>query len=66
MKAISRLLSRLELSLNESKTKVLDAQVESFDFLGFELRIGRSRGTGNFFPHVQPWKKSLPQLFTFT
>ncbi len=59
MKVISRLLSRLDLSLNESKTKVLDAQVAIFDFLGFELRIGRSRVTGNFFPHVQPSKKSL-------
>ena len=62
MKAISRLLSRLELSLNESKTKVLDAQVSNFDFLGFELRIGKSLSTGNSFPYVQPSKKSLGRI----
>jgi len=34
-----RMLERLGLSLNESKTRGVDASVESFDFLGFELRM---------------------------
>ena len=41
------------------KTRVVNASKESFDFLGFTIRIGQSRRTGNSYPHVQPAKKSL-------
>ena len=54
-----RILERLELTLNADKTGVVDALQESFDFLGFEMRMRQSRRTGNIYPHVQPSKKSL-------
>jgi len=53
------LLDRLELTLNEAKTKVVNANKESFDFLGFTIRIGQSRRTGSYYSHVEPAKKSL-------
>ncbi len=40
------LLERLGLLLNETKTKTVNAWVESFDFLGFEIRMNRSSRSG--------------------
>ena len=34
----------------------------SFDFLGFSIGWGKSRRTGNYYPHVQPSKKSLQTI----
>ena len=59
MTVLRQILDRLELPLNEVKTRVVNANKESFDFLGFTIRIGQSRRTGNSYPHVQPAKKSL-------
>ena len=59
MTVLRQILDRLELTLNEAKTKVVNAGKESFDFLGFSIRIGQSRRTGNYYSHVQPAKKSL-------
>nr|CBX30532.1 hypothetical protein N47_K27720 [uncultured Desulfobacterium sp.] len=33
-----------------------------FAFLGFEIRMAKSRRTGNHYPHVQPSKKSLKAI----
>ena len=62
MTVLQQILDRLELTLNEAKTKVVNANKESFDFLGFTIRIGQSRRTGNCYPHVQPAKKSLQSV----
>ncbi len=35
-----RVLERLGLVLNESKTRIVNAVKESFTFLGFELQYG--------------------------
>lgn len=59
MAVLRQILERLGLTLNEAKTKVVNAYKGSFDFLGFSIRMGRSRRTGNYYPHVQPSKKSL-------
>jgi RNA-directed DNA polymerase len=59
MRVLRQILDRLELSLNEAKTRVVNANKESFDFLGFSIRIGQSRRTGNHYSHVEPAKKSL-------
>lgn len=59
---LTQVLERLGLSLNESKTRVVDASVESFDFLGFELRMYKGRETGMTYPHVQPSGKSLKKI----
>jgi len=59
LEVATRILERLELTLNADKTGVVDALQESFDFLGFEMRMRQSRRTGNIYAHVQPSKKSL-------
>lgn len=57
-----QVLERLGLSLNEDKTRMVDASVESFDFLGFELRMYKGRDTGMTYPRVQPSRKSLKKI----
>jgi group II intron reverse transcriptase/maturase len=56
------LLERLGLLLNETKTKTVNAWNESFDFLGFEIRMSRSPRSGRWFPHVQPGKKAVRRI----
>jgi hypothetical protein len=48
MKALRHVLERLDLSLNESKTRIVDTHEESFDFLGFGVQMRRSRNIGSF------------------
>jgi len=55
------ILDRLELTLNETKTKVVNAWDESFDFLGFEVRMILSR-RGKAYPHIQPSKRSVKRI----
>jgi RNA-directed DNA polymerase len=59
MATLRHVLERLGLSLNEAKTKTVNAFKGKFDFLGFAIWMGKSRRTGNHYPHVQPSKKSL-------
>ncbi|ABA89508.1 RNA-directed DNA polymerase and maturase, group II intron origin [Syntrophotalea carbinolica DSM 2380] len=59
MAVLRQILERLGLTLNEAKTKVVNGYKGGFDFLGFSIRMGKSRRTGNYYPHVQPSKKSL-------
>ena len=59
MAVLRQILERLGLTLNEAKTKIVNAYKGSFDFLGFTIRMWQSRRTGNYYPHVQPSKKSL-------
>jgi group II intron reverse transcriptase/maturase len=59
---LRQILERLELTLNEVKTKIVDAFEEKFDFLGFSIWMGKSRRTGKHYPHVQPSKKSLKAI----
>jgi len=62
MTILRQILERLELSLNEAKTKIVNAHKERFDFLGFTLWMGESRKTGNLYPHVQPSKNALQKI----
>lgn len=59
MTVLRQILERLGLTLNEAKSKIVNAYKGSFDFLGFSIKMGQSRRTGNYYPHVQPSKKSL-------
>ncbi|MHB8809083.1 MAG: group II intron reverse transcriptase/maturase [Desulfobulbaceae bacterium] len=58
MAVLRQILKRLELTLNEAKTKVVDAFVGKFDFLGFTIWLGRGRKTRRYYPHVEPSKKA--------
>jgi len=62
MEIMHRILARLGLTLNESKTRVVDAAQECFAFLGFEFRIAKSWRTGSHYPHVQPSRESLKPI----
>jgi group II intron reverse transcriptase/maturase len=64
MQIIKDLLDRMDLALNEDKTRVVNAWKERFCFLGFELGIRRSTKSGKPYPHVQPSKRSLQRIRT--
>jgi group II intron reverse transcriptase/maturase len=62
MTIFRQILERLKLTLNETKTKIVNAHKEKFDFLGFSIRMAESWKTGNLYPHVQPSKKSMQKI----
>jgi RNA-directed DNA polymerase len=62
MTVLRQILKRLELNLNEAKTKVVNAFEGKFDFLGFTIWMGKGRKTRNYYPHVQPSKKALQKI----
>ena len=47
-------LEALGLTLNATKTRVLDARRQAFTFLGFTVRVTRSKRTGREFPLIRP------------
>ena len=59
---IVRILDRLDLTLNETKTREVNAKEESFNFLGFEIGMKKNWKTGTLYPHVQPSRKSLGKI----
>jgi RNA-directed DNA polymerase len=64
LKVVRHILSRLDLSLNEAKTHIVDATAAGFDFLGFSIRMSRGMRTGKPYPHVCPSDKSLMRIKT--
>jgi len=62
MAVLRQILERLKLTLNETKTKIVNAFKDKFDFLGFSIWMGNGRKTRNYYPHVQPSKKALQKI----
>jgi RNA-directed DNA polymerase len=62
MAVLQEILGKMDLLLNETKTRVVDAHQEMFNFLGFEIGIWDSRNTGRSYANVQPSKKSLQTI----
>lgn len=62
MAVLRQVLERMGLTLNEAKTRVVDAYQGKFDFLGFTIWMAKSRRTGKHYAHVQPSKKSLRKI----
>ncbi|MFN0040011.1 MAG: group II intron reverse transcriptase/maturase [Burkholderiales bacterium] len=62
LSVVRHILGRLGLTLNEVKTKVVDATEASFNFLGFSIRMSRGRRSGKPYPHVCPSDKSLKKI----
>jgi group II intron reverse transcriptase/maturase len=56
------LLERLGLSLNETKTHIVNAWEQGFDFPGFEIRMRRRPHSGQSYPHVQPAKRAVKRI----
>ena len=59
---VRRVLDRLDLTLNESKTRIVDARKDSFTFLGFEIRVSKNCRSGKCYTHVCPAPKSLAKI----
>jgi RNA-directed DNA polymerase len=55
---VKQILGRMELTLNEEKSRVVDAREESFNFLGFTFCRKRNRQTGKDIILVEPSRKS--------
>lgn len=62
LKAVRHVLERLDLSLNEAKTHIVDATEASFDFLGFTVQMSRGAKTGKPYPNVRPSDKALKKI----
>ncbi len=55
-------MTAIGLTLNEGKTSVVDADMETFDFLGYTFGPARSRRTGRLFQSRRPSDKSVRRI----
>src|SRR5580765_8520682 len=55
-------ITKLGLTLNETKTSVKNARLESFDFLGYTLGPRRVRNGGRWYLGAAPSKKSVLRI----
>ena len=62
LKGIKRVLGDLELSLNEDKTRLIDAKKQRFDFLGFTLEVKRNPKTERWFPLITPSEEAMAEI----
>ena len=62
LSTVRHVLDRLGLTLNETKTRIVDARQESFNFLGFAIRVSKSWQTGKSFTHICPAPKSFAKI----
>jgi group II intron reverse transcriptase/maturase len=62
LKGIKTVLRGLELSLNEEKTRNVDARKERFNFLGYRIEVVRNPKTGKTFPLIKPSKEALAEI----
>jgi group II intron reverse transcriptase/maturase len=62
LKGIKTVLGDLGLTVNEEKTRVVDARQEIFHFLGFSIGMKRGRKTGKTYPHIEPSQKALKHV----
>jgi len=63
LRIVREILGRLELELNEGKTKIVDAGKEKFRFLGFELKMNVG-SKGMAYPHINPCDKAVEKVKT--
>jgi RNA-directed DNA polymerase len=57
-------MTKLGLTLNETKTSVRNARTESFDFLGYTFGPQRYRKDGHWYLGASPSKKSVQRIKT--
>ena len=57
LKGMKTVLGYLGLSLNEEKTRILNAREEKFTFLGFTIQVVENPKTGKRFPLIRPSKE---------
>jgi len=59
---LQKILSKLELQLNEEKTQIRDARKEKFDFLGYSIQMAKAKQSGKYFPLVEPSDKAMQSI----
>jgi RNA-directed DNA polymerase len=62
LRGMKAVFADLGLTLNESKTKVVDARREHFGFLGFSIGMRQGRKPGVLFPFTEPSKKAMKHI----
>ena len=63
LEKLKNFLQRMGLSLNESKTRKIDARKESFNFLGFMIRYDKDiKGRDFCYWNIMPSKKSEQKI----
>jgi RNA-directed DNA polymerase len=62
LKGIRAVLRGLEVTLNEEKTRLLDAREEKFHFLGFSLGVKKNPETGKKFPLITPSQAAMAEV----
>ena len=62
LKWTEQVLTRIGLTLNPTKTKLVEAKIESFDFLGYTFGPHRYRKDGHWHLGASPSKKSVQRL----
>jgi len=63
LEKLKELLSRMELTINEDKTRKINAEEESFNFLGFTIRYDNDLRGGNYrYWNVIPSKRNINKL----
>jgi RNA-directed DNA polymerase len=62
LKGIRAVLRGVELTLNEEKTRVVDAREEKVHFLGFTVEVKQNPKTGKEFPLITPSKAVMAEV----
>ncbi len=64
LKIAQKVIDRLDLSLNEEKTRIVDSKTESFAFLGFEIQMRKGQKSGRLYPNIKPSRKAVASIMT--
>ena len=59
---LKRMMTKLKLTLNPQKTKIVDMNKESFDFLGFRYQKFGKTKCGRKLPYKMPSKKAMKKV----
>jgi RNA-directed DNA polymerase len=62
LNVVRHVMDRLGLTLNETKTHVVDAKETGFNFLGFTLQMSQGAKTGKWYPNVRPSDKAVTKM----
>jgi RNA-directed DNA polymerase len=62
LKGVKTVLDHLSLSLNNEKTRIIEAKQDGFNFLGFAIRLVKNPKTGKRFPLIRPSQKAMKRI----
>ena len=62
LKGVKTVLDHLSLSLNNEKTRIIEARQDGFNFLGFAIRLVKNPKTGKTFPLIRPSQKAMKRI----